>query len=260
MTDFALTFGIITDGTNDTYIQTIIKEIQEENIPNYEIIVVGKTAVHSPNIIRVTFEGSESSNLPKKKNMICRMARYDTIVLLHDYVGFKRGWYEGYLKYGANFDLCVNPIENNDGTRYRDFLFFYSCNIPPLENKYLLPYDYVPNSVINRMLYISGAYYIIKKRLALEIPLNETLLHNMAEDVVFSHQCVERGIRIQCNPFSRNYLLKQKVVEPMCEEIEADMLDSLSKLPESGAIRILQKNKTHIQAWLKSVWGVDLVY
>ena len=35
------TFGIITGGNNELMINDIINSIENENIPNYEIIVVG---------------------------------------------------------------------------------------------------------------------------------------------------------------------------------------------------------------------------
>lgn len=252
------TFGIITDGSNDRYIRTIVKQIQDEKIPNYEIIIVGKTEVCGPDIINITFDGSESSNLPKKKNMICHLAKYDIIVLLHDYVGFERGWYNGYLKYGAEFDLCINPIQNYDGYRFRDFLLFYATGEPPLKNRYLLPYGYLPNSSVNKFIYISGAYYVIKKKLALQIPLDERLLHNMGEDVIFSQQCIEQGVRILCNPYSTNCLLKQKDILPKPEEVDPDMLEYLSELSDEASTRIFLRNKQYMKEWLKIIYNTDL--
>jgi hypothetical protein len=39
------TFGIITDGTQDIFLQLILNSIYEENIPHYEVIIVGNTNI-----------------------------------------------------------------------------------------------------------------------------------------------------------------------------------------------------------------------
>ena len=39
------TFGIITDGNSDNFIKLIIESIIRNNIPNYEIIIVGNTCI-----------------------------------------------------------------------------------------------------------------------------------------------------------------------------------------------------------------------
>ena len=39
------TFGIITDGKSDNFIKLIIQSIINNNIPNYEIIIIGNTNI-----------------------------------------------------------------------------------------------------------------------------------------------------------------------------------------------------------------------
>jgi len=67
------TFGIITAGDNDHYIQTIIDSIRENHIPIYEIIIVGNTKIQQDGIIRV-FEFDETIRagwITKKKKYDC---------------------------------------------------------------------------------------------------------------------------------------------------------------------------------------------
>ena len=51
------TFGIITDGKNDKLLLKMIHSIRMNNIPNYEIIIVGNTNLPiSKNITIILFD------------------------------------------------------------------------------------------------------------------------------------------------------------------------------------------------------------
>jgi len=116
------TFGIITDGRNDNYIQTIIKSIEEEQMPNYQIIIIGNSSIKANNTVVIPFnEYIKPMWITKKKNLITQMAKYENIVYLHDYIHLLPGWYEGHLKYGNDFEVLMDKIENLDGTRFRDW-------------------------------------------------------------------------------------------------------------------------------------------
>ena len=49
------TFGIITAGQNDIVIEEIIESIEKQNIPNYEIIIVGRSIINKNNVRVVEF-------------------------------------------------------------------------------------------------------------------------------------------------------------------------------------------------------------
>ena len=120
------TFGIITDGQNDNYLNTIIDSIKNNNIPNYEIIIVGNTNLNSNNIITIfSFDENIKKNwITKKKNIIVQNAKFENIVLLHDYIKFDKNWYNGFIIFGNNFDWCITKILNNNGERFRDYSLF----------------------------------------------------------------------------------------------------------------------------------------
>jgi glycosyltransferase involved in cell wall biosynthesis len=48
-------FGIITGGNSDNYIQTIIDSIRNQTIPLYEIIIIGQTDISGSNITNINF-------------------------------------------------------------------------------------------------------------------------------------------------------------------------------------------------------------
>ena len=219
------TFGIITSGDADTYIYKIIESIVKNNIPNYEIIIVGHTNIEETSKIKKIYfdENIKKGWITRKKNIIVNNAKYENIVLLHDYVTLTDGWYKGFLHFGNDFEFCITKITNNDGKRFRDYtLFPYEVDYlnifysPGKEidsyfyDNCLLPYDFKNNIKTNKYMYISGSYYIIKKNIAMKYLLDENLIWGRGEDVEYSKRLQSNGVIIKCNQYSEVYLLKQK--------------------------------------------------
>lgn len=258
MNNLSFTFGIVTDGYNDHYIKETIKSIEENNIPEYEIIIVGNSSIKPTNNINIyKFDESIIKGwTTRKKNIIIENAKYDILVIMHDYIKLNNNWYEGFLKYGDNFDWCINPIVNTNGIRYRDYTLFphtvdssqYRIEQSPFVfdflhatyspgdidyyfyNNCLLPYDFENNININKYMYISGAYFIIKREIALKHKLDETLSHGRGEDLEYSKRLHYYGHIIKCNPYS--YVTLQKYKEPTYweKEISEDKLTILKNL------------------------------
>ena len=108
--------------------------IRKQNIPNYEIIIAGgpfvKEGRHSgslhnkSDIVHVPFDEEATPDIPlrnsdgkdvdwfyeqnniktggwitKKKNLMVEKAKYENMVIMHDYCALMPGWQEGQLKY-----------------------------------------------------------------------------------------------------------------------------------------------------------------
>ena len=125
----------------------IVESIRKQNIPEYEIIIIGGPKVttgrhtfslhNRPDIVHIPFDEEsgivgkgkqwcdeqmikQGGWITKKKNIITQEAKYDNIVYFHDYHAFMPGWYEGYLKFGDEWDVCMNVIQDIWGNRFRD--------------------------------------------------------------------------------------------------------------------------------------------
>lgn len=206
------TFGIITNNNSNNFLEKIIKSIESLSIPNYEILIVGNTNI-TANKTRIIYfdESLRNSWITKKKNLITKEAIYENIVYLHDYIIFDTNWYEGFLKYGSDFSVCMTPILNQDGKRFRDWSIWPHNNnltdeIVRNNRQCLIPYEMTH---LSKYMYISGSYWIAKKSTMLQYPLDENLLWGEGEDVEWSKR-VRKKIHFQCNPFSHVHLLKQK--------------------------------------------------
>jgi len=221
MIDF--TFGIVTSGNKYDDLNKIIDSIENQDIPNYEIIIVGNSEIKRKKTKLIEFDESiKTSWITKKKNIITNYSQFENIVYLHDYIKFHDDWYKGFLKFGNNFDICMNKIINYDGTRYRDWCLCM-WNDPNISNidgernklisdivepgmKCLLPYD---EDRFTKHMYFSGAYWVAKKNVMLEFPLNEKLIWGRGEDVIWSME-VRKKYKFSMNKYSAVELLKYK--------------------------------------------------
>ena len=255
------TFGIITAGNNDDTIQRIIQSIRCQHIPHFEIIIVGHTSILGEHITTFPFDETVISGwITRKKNMVVEHAAYDNIVLMHDYVMLDNDWYRGFVQYGSNFDICVTKIKNKDGRRYRDYCFFpYHMEEPYVSNA-LIPYEYESSTLLSKLMYISGAYYIIKKHIALQYPLDERLCWGQGEDVELSKRLVSHGIVLQCNQYSTVHLDKQKYQTDWENELSMDNIQQLALLDISTIEQIHQLQYTYLDKAIVDMTGISILH
>ena len=126
------TFSIITsDNSIDTHVEQTIDSIFRNNIPSesYEIIVIGGDGEwydyekHNGNVKWVAVDESLDENwYAKKKNMVVEFAKFDNIVYSHDYFLYDVNWYNGFLKFGDDWDICMCIHQAKEGHRFRDWL------------------------------------------------------------------------------------------------------------------------------------------
>lgn len=230
-------FGIITNkGENlDLILKSIIKQVPDDN---FEIIIVGNCSFNTihKNIKQIDFDESiKPAWITKKKNIITENASFENIVYMHDYITLEENWYSGFIKFGNDWDVCINPIINLDNTRFRDLNIypFYSelsmvtnenlncfkkddlyIQIPGM-NKFecLIPYN-LPQEQINQFKkwqYISGSYWIAKKKVMEEFPLNNNLIWCESEDIEWS----ERVKEIYSFSFNINSVVKIQKQKPV---------------------------------------------
>ncbi len=221
------TFGIITSPGSDQNLQEIIDSIQNENIPEYEIIIIGGNTTYNDGILKIIpfDETVKNKWITKKKNIITTHAQYENIVYLHDYIKLNDGWYDGFLKFGNNFTTCMTKIINTDGSRYRDWCL-YKLDVDPLnipDPQLLLPYEF---KNLSHLMYISGGYWVAKKHISEKYPQNESLCWGESEDIDWSLRC--RNDKFYMNEYSSVQLLKWK--DPIFKYPTQNTIDKLRSL------------------------------
>ncbi len=188
------TFGIITSGNNEAYINAIIDSIEQELIPQYEIIIIGGNSNYDRvNTTVIPFDETIRHGwITRKKNMITHKAMYENIVYFHDYIKLEKGWYNGQLLAGNDFKVRMDKIVNYDGSRFRDWCIWPHNNNHMdalIGRDCLIPYNITH---LSKYMYISGSYWIAKKDVMVEYPLNENLMWGQGEDVFWSKQIREK--------------------------------------------------------------------
>jgi hypothetical protein len=134
-----------------------------------------------------------------------------------------------------------------DGTRYRDWCLWKddadSYVTPP---NYLIPYDMTH---ISGMMYVSGAYWIAKRKFMLENLMNEKLNCGQGEDVEWSLR-VRDLTEFKMNTKSIVKLLKKKErIFNETTEGENKSLLSIKNYKKETAYQDLIKN--HLSQWIK---------
>lgn len=214
--DQKITFGIITDGSVDSRIYDIINSIQHQKIPRCEVIVVGGNKVWAASgitTLHIPFkEITKNGNgwITRKKNLITENAKYDIIVYMHDYLKLAEGWYKGFCKFCIEYpdwDVAMNCINNQDDSRYRDWVIWDDPDYKGFPQTALPSYDYNKT----QFMYVSGAYWVAKKYVMEDIPLNEKLFWCEGEDVEWSLKMREK-YKYVFNPYSFVDMLKYKDV------------------------------------------------
>jgi hypothetical protein len=193
-----ITFGICTGGSQEDRINKLIDSIEKQSIPQYEVLIIGSASIKRANTRIINFdETTVPMWITKKKNIIASEAKYDTLVMMHDYMRLNDDWYGSWQQQGFNFEVACNKLYLKDGGRYLD------CSISPwcrqvqfIKEKIgltfeenLIPYG---EELSIKLMYMSGAFFMIKKSILLDVPMNERLKWGDGEDVEWSHRLREK--------------------------------------------------------------------
>lgn len=197
MSDIDFTFGIITVYEDKNRLLDIIQSIRDLNIPNYEILFVGggdSEGIEGPDIRKIDFDETVKDKwITRKKNIIAQEAKYDVIVFMHDYHIFDKFWYENFKTFGTDWDICSCPQYLITGAR--NPMDWSLWDKPGYGRAWSLPYS---DWTQTQYMYISGGFFITKRHVMLEEPLNEDLVWNQEEDVEWSYRVRNKYV-MKCN-------------------------------------------------------------
>lgn len=219
------TFGICVSEENIGFHDEIIDSIRALKIPNSEIVFIGDIRCDNTKVdVFIPFDESLRTGwITAKKNVITSFANFENIVFLHDYIRFDKNWYKEFLDFGNNFNVCMNRVVNLDGKRNLDWFIDYQIlTLPNAEQ--LLPYSNTQR--YSKMMYLPGFYWIAKKHVMEEFPLNEDLCWGQAEDVEWSRR-VSQKYTFSMNPKSEVQFMKQKSYT--LNEMSPESLDMVNK-------------------------------
>lgn len=203
MNDIDWTFGIITVYEDKDRLQQIIESIRALDIPNYEILFVGggdSEGIEGADIRKIDFDETVKDKwITRKKNIIAQEAKYDNIVLMHDYHIFHPDWYRNFVAFGTDWDICSCPQYLITGSR--NPMDWSLWDKPGFGRAWSLNYNDWSQT---QYMYISGGFFMVKRHVLLEEPLNEDLVWNQEEDVEWSYRVRNKYV-MKCNGNSPVY-------------------------------------------------------
>jgi hypothetical protein len=186
-----VTFGFVTDGSNDLLLAQGIQSVKSAQLSDYEIIVIGNTAIDDDDVKVIRFDDSIKPGwITRKKNLLAKSSSKEILVILHDYISLGSTWnkvnYE--LLESNDWDVAVCRFENLDGSRWCDWhLWPFNTRLLKIPFKITIGCS-IPYSVTNltNIMYVNGTVIIVKRQFLLANPLDERRLWGQEEDVEWS--------------------------------------------------------------------------
>jgi len=190
----AWTFGIITVYEDIERLNAIIESIRALNVPEYEILLVGggdsSGLLPGSDIRQIEFDESERDKwITRKKNILNDNASFDTVVIMHDYHVFDPNFYESFESFGYDWDICEVPQYLITGAR--NPMDWSLWDKPGHGRAWSLDYNDWSQT---QYMYISGAFFIVKRHVLILEPFDESLLWNQEEDVEWSMRVRNRFV------------------------------------------------------------------
>lgn len=195
-----ISFVIPTSGTNDLALNQIIDSIELQNMPEYQVVIVGgfTTTVNRKHTVHIPFNETLTTTpwTTRKKNTGVLASKYDILVIMHDYAVLDENWYKEFELFGFDWDICVHKnmcIDPSTGQGYIRGNGWRICQPVPGYSEFpwamQVPYDI---DVFLPYMSINGAYWCCKKELMLNELLDENLLWGLEppEDVEWSSRVV----------------------------------------------------------------------
>ena len=189
-------FGIITDGQREDWLENEINSIISLKIPHFEILICGPYNGEKRNVVKIVQFKSDKPLICAKKNLICKNAKYENICITHNKFIFNKNWYTGMKKYGNYFEILSCKIQDHDRTRAGDWIT-YGSKWDKISKIGLMNYmDW------DKYGYLDGGLYILKKSVWKSVPWNSKLLWGEGEDLDISRRFYENGYVSRINIFS----------------------------------------------------------
>lgn len=186
----SFSFCIITGGTRPDTLRIVITSIRAQEIPRYELIIVGKH-FHEPGIIYVAAEDAAAQGkLSVLRNQAVARANYENIVILDDDIILSPDWYKYFLAYEKPFEILTSQVRVPDGGRYLDH-----ATVGGPRGNIILKEDEEDDYVYMT----GGGGWIMKNFVAKNVQWDENRAYYEEEDVDFSRKCQAQGYKIAHN-------------------------------------------------------------
>ena len=195
------TFGILTQGVRVENLHAFYESVRsQEGGQAAEILVCGPRLPQFDHFdlryLNVEVR-EELAEICKKKNAIAAAATQPNLCLVHDRYRLEPSFFAGFEKYGYDFDYLTVTQRYESGERFPDY-----CALSQHELTWNTSLDCVDSNYVLPRQYINGGVLILKTATFRDIPLNELIFWNQAEDVELGKAYRDRSLPPRCNSYS----------------------------------------------------------
>jgi len=201
-------FGIITNGSKEDALERQIESIIDLKIPFFEIIICGpyKPKKKYKKHVKVIPFNYRLAWITRKKNLICKKAKYENMSITHNRFNYDNNWYAGMKKYGNYFEVLTCRILSPSGRRAGDWI----TNGSDISNRWINEMGLLQYHDWDENLTINGSFHIFKKSAWKKVPWDEAFTYGQNEDDKLSYDFHKNGIVPRFNPYSTMHTFPEK--------------------------------------------------
>ncbi len=194
-----VSIGVLTLGDRMEELERLIATAREHCRLPYEIILIAPRTITAyeghEDVRQIQFsERDDLGWITRKKNIICRDARYSDVVVCHDRFEFTPSFFRTFETWGSSYGIAAVRLQLPDGRRALDWGVVQGENHSWCQGGLLNYRDY------SRYSYVPGGVTLIRKSFWQRFPWCEHLYWNEHEDVELCRRIQRNGSRIHFFP------------------------------------------------------------
>jgi hypothetical protein len=195
------TMAIVTQGTRVDAVARFCKSVRDQDPSGqHEILVHGQPhPAYDPYDVRyidTLAETPDGVTLGSKKNTIARAAAHPNLLIAHDRYVLDPRFFDGFERFGYDFDLCAVYQTYEDGEPYPSYCALNATGLVWAPTVHCENYN-----LLHANQYVNGGLMVFKTHTLRANPFNDLLYWNQAEDVEVSRVFIDAGM-----PPRMNYL------------------------------------------------------
>jgi hypothetical protein len=196
------TLAVVTQGTRVENVARFCASVRAQDPDRrHEILVHGPAHPsydeHGVRYLDTPVDDERGLTLGKKKNTIARAAAHDHVMVVHDRYVLDPGFFDGFERFGYDFDVCTVRQSYDDGTPYPAYCALNGTGLLWSPTVHCENYN-----VLHQNQYVNGGLMIFKTHVLRELPFNDLLYWNQAEDVELCRVFIEAGLPPRVNYLS----------------------------------------------------------
>jgi hypothetical protein len=195
------TIAAVTLGTRVENMVRLLQSVREQDPEGqHEVLVHGPAhADYEPFGVRYVDTPSDPATLTlgMKKNTIADEAARPNLLIAHDRYVLDPGFFDGFDRFGYDFDFCTVRQSFDDGEAYPAY-----CALDTTGLLWAPPIHCDNYNVLHPRQYINGGLMVFKTHALRACPFNHLLYWNQAEDVELSHEFINAGMPPRVNYLS----------------------------------------------------------